>query len=728
MIPRCLRYAAAAAAAICMASAASVPAAAAKKKVIVVVANRLILPDILGPGLPTIQRMTENGAVGLISPNCLGAKTEASVVLTAASGASCRARQYVSDCFDEGEALPSGTADGEYYLRTGKRAPSGSAVFLGIAEARRDNSRIGDLASICALGEAVRSSGAKTCAAGNADIAPDVFDRSHAALASDSQGLIDIGLLGSPRFGEAVSSAAFSDALARAAAAGLDRADLTVLGFGVTTVLDEMKISLSDEAYAAHRTRALRQLDRLMRRVIEAGEARGAVVVLVSFSPPGDGPWAYLTPIVIYPADRGGLLTSASTRTPGLIAASDFAPTLCGIMGIDTQAAMFGRAAVETPTDNKIDTLRAMSSRVAAQRVLETPMLWAVAAVGAVCVTLTAVAVGFGILQGTARLLRFGLVLTAGFPLAMLAAAAAPPTVFGYVMGTAAALVLTVMGAYAVSHRAEARAAAAGLPPPRAFPVAAVFWATAAAVVIDSAFGGNLCKFALPSSFQISGYRYYGIGNEYAAILISMSAIAVLMGPAHARQRLAAVIGVLVTAFLGSGFLGANYGASVAAVVTFGLLWSSLRRGSLAFADVVLWGIIGALTAAFFALLDWKLSGPGASHGGRAAAVGGSYWLGIMARKALLNARLISSKTAENAFLVFVPFFALWFWRLQPVFARSLGPDRAIRPGLGAVLAGAAAAFLANDSGVVMAAIFAAMTTLAVLYSMLETRDREWQG
>jgi urea transporter len=88
----------------------------------------------------------------------------------------------------------------------------------------------------------------------------------------------------------------------------------------------------------------------------------------------------------------------------------------------------------------------------------------------------------------------------------------------------------------------------------------------------------------------------------------------------------------------------------------------------------------------------------------------------------------MASNTAEKAFLGFVPFIGLWFWRIQRQVGRLFGGDKSMIFGIEAMLIGSAAAFVANDSGVVMASIMIAMTVCVLLYSVLEEGARRWEG
>ena len=136
----------------------------------------------------------------------------------------------------------------------------------------------------------------------------------------------------------------------------------------------------------------------------------------------------------------------------------------------------------------------------------------------------------------------------------MLLASAAPPGVAGYAVGTAVALAAVVGISFAGGRLLSRKTNM------RALPVLMAFSITVAAVIIDSLTGGTLCKFALPSSYQLTALRFYGIGNEYTGALIAMGAVVCLFiegrGSSRSSGVLTLIVGALVTLVLGVGRLG----------------------------------------------------------------------------------------------------------------------------------------------------------------------------
>ena len=240
-------------------------------------------------------------------------------------------------------------------------------------------------------------------------------------------------------------------------------------------------------------------------------------------------------------------------------------------------------------------------------------------------------------------------------------------------------------------------------------------------VLVDAFTGCRLCKFCGVSSYYISGMRFYGIGNEFAGVLIGMGSVAALF--LRERRWVAAVVGLITVVALGSGSFGANYGGTAAAVVTFVLLWLALSRGQFGARHVVLALAAAVAVVVACAVIDWHLSGGSGSHAARAAGlaerIGHGFLWDTVIRKVGFNLKTTYT-IGLRVFLVFVPFLALWFWKLRDKARGIYKDDPRVMAGVKAILWGSGAAFLFNDSGIVSASVMVAMVVLVLLYSLLE--------
>jgi hypothetical protein len=330
-------------------------------------------------------------------------------------------------------------------------------------------------------------------------------------------------------------------------------------------------------------------------------------------------------------------------------------------------------------------------------------------------------------------LCKTGLVTVACAPVALLLGSLAPAGTLEYVGGTAVALIVLVPVCLLV-------AAALRMSRP-ALPVVVGYAITTVVILADGVTGCNLCKFSALSSYQIAGMRFYGIGNEYAGVLIATAAMAALFAVRGARSevrgpRFVLIVGAVVALALGLGSAGANYGAVVAAVVTFGLMWRAVGRGGFGGRHVVFACAAGVAGMVTLALLDWKLAGGSGTHAARTAGLtgklGGGYLESVALRKIAFNLKTTFSVKGIGPMLAFSPFLALWFWGIQGKVREGIGNrEEGVEgkiAGIKAVLVGSVVAYAVEDSGIVFGATMVAMTVLVLLYSVLEGIGNREQG
>jgi hypothetical protein len=478
-----------------------------------------------------------------------------------------------------------------------------------------------------------------------------------------------------------VHPGALGDALERAgirAAAVGDKARLVAmdsdgdvpLDYGDGDPLGGLEAALNDEAgFVAVDAGNPAQAAKL----VGAARSTGAVVAVAAPNGPPETP--NLTPFaLVRPGAEGGLLYSPTTRTEGFLTNADVAPTLLVLLGAPVPPEMSGRVAELRPGGPE-------SAEVLQRR------LWFVEEDGfrvwGVVGVLWAGALAVGILRGGRRGASTVVLALAALPAGALLAAAVPVT---GVLPVAALTALLAGGLTALSWRLSGNFTGA---------LALVSLATAALVVLDAAAGGALGRFSTLGYNPATGTRFYGVGNEYAAVLAGglTMALGVLAYRRRIPAALPATVGAVAVLVLGLPTMGADVGGSLAlgigAGATVGLVRGDGPR------TMILWAAGGfAFAAALF--LASGLLFPDVSHGSRAAGRGGGL-AEILIRKLAVSLGNLSSPIlllllATGAATIYAG------WR------RACGMPLAAGM-LGAVVAAAASGVL-NDSGLI-ATLFA---------------------
>ncbi len=690
--------------------------------VVLVLCDALTLNDVHNSAYPHLKHLAETGATGLMNCVVAGPKTPAAVTLTLAVGQHAPAEPTDAQAANPWELVPGdpGTVREVYERRTGWPGPPAAhkdlvdtpVLHLGIAGlARRDldTARLG-----AALAQATPP--VRTLVLGNADIG-GVWGRQAALLTVDARG-VGRGLF-IPRSGpNGVPDSFF---------AYRDSGDFVVIEMGDMARVEARRGPLSPPAFNAARAEALEQLDRLIGRLTESGAIPGSDILLISPTPPADsaGPWSHLTPILAAGPDfPPGLLTSPTTRTSGLVANVDLAPTLLTLFQAPVPATMEGRpmrsaaAATGDAVLARLDQTANLNDRATVPLML---------GLGAFCFLLTLAGLVARKLGGIhcARRLAPGLVFTQNLPAGLLLATVwLPSTILGYGLDIAAWMAGLTAACYALARLL------------RLAPPVACALLTLALVAADTLAGQPLLKLSLLSNYPLSGIRYYGVGNEYLGVMLGFAlagGFAWLDGRRlpyppggqgrAARGALAAIwLGLLL--LLGWPGLGANAGSLIATGAGFGVGAALLLGRQPTVRLGIACALAGLALAFVFGALDAALAARASSHLGATlqAASGGrgpGYLAAIAARKVAMNLRILGTPW------LLLPAAAVLLTVLGARFLVGAAVRESLRRrpwtarGLAAALAAALAALLFKDSGVVTATFLAGSVCVIVLYYAL---------
>lgn len=701
--------------------------------------------DALAAGaLPHLAQLARGGMLGLLNAQTGGrGVTPGDAYVSLGAGARAAGGAGAGEAL-QAEATLQGVAVGDLYrVRFGRPAPGGRVLHVGLPAIERANGELPYSVRVGALGEALRGAGIPTAVVGNADVLNPVAagsgpsaaaavaagpGRFVAAVVTDPQGVVDRGLVDRQVL---VRDPAFpggwrSDhaALAAAALASVDqggvRGGVVAVETGDLWRLQVERERMSPAAYAAARRRALVRADGLAGALAAALDPRRDLLLVLSPFPSEEARLlgAFLTPAVAW--GRGitpGLITSATTRQPGVAANLDLAPTVLAAYGLAPAPAMYGRPMRVAPAGDPVASTDALYRRTLANH-LRRPFLVKAYITLQIVVLLAALA-GFGLRLSTSRVIRPLLVALTAVPLAYLLLALWPLASVGVSALAAGGLTVALAGLALLAGRGDPLA-----------PFALVASATVLAVGADAAAGSRLMESSPLGHSLIAGARYYGVGNEYMGVLLGSSVIggAILIdrvpagrGGAVARGVVAAVWAITLF-LLASPAIGANFGGTAAVAVAYAATAARLASPRLGLRHVAAAAGFAALVLAAATAYDTARDVSVQSHAGRAAgALQRGDWqvlADLVARKVAMNVKLIRWTRWSLLFLISLGVYAWWSLRPPAPLARALARRRALAAGFTGASAGSLAALLLNDSGIVAAAtamIFASAPLIDIL-------------
>lgn len=440
----------------------------------------------------------------------------------------------------------------------------------------------------------------------------------------------------------------------------------------------------------------------------------GTVIFLTSPHPGREaaegGKW--LTPVLCLGLEDG-LLVSATTRWPGLITNMDLAPTILELLEIDYDRPFIGRTAWVEQAADASALLGAAVSRIEALFRWRTPLLRLVvtAQIGTYAAVLAALAWGPPLPRWIVRLLQTALLILLSVPLALL--------FWDWGSLLSAGLVLA--------------AALLFLRWPRPLLwVGVISLFTAIALSVDVLGGSWLMRYSPFGYDPVAGARFYGIGNEYMGVLVGAGIMAwsALGGRITSSSRLPTTLGLLASAglvvLIGAPALGTNAGGAVSAVCGLGTCWLALSQPRAGWRAGLLVALCAVLVLGAFTLLDAANPEAEQSHIGQAAGLlrrdGLRAALQIIKRKLAMNFRLLRSSIWSKALIVTLAAMAGSFiWPSRFIAWLKENHPHASQ-GIGAVVVGAVAALLFNDSGVVAASTCISFGSSPLLLMALELR------
>ncbi|MGC8668827.1 MAG: hypothetical protein ACP5VE_12010 [Chthonomonadales bacterium] len=695
----------------CLCLCAPVPA---QPRAVLILFDGLTADDLASTRLPALRTLVKGGAVGLVNTASGPGPSEVAAVLAMAAGRLVPAQFTDGQAFEPSEIVEGDPAAIVYHRRTGVTAPMGTeALHLGIAPLIRRH-LAQQLPSVLA-----RSEGAASAIAvcGNADAQEP--SRPVALFGMDEMGILRNACLGPeclmPAPGSPWGVRDNVPSLLQRIARWTNRVVVVQLGDGAR--VEALRPIADARAVSKAREAALATLEQLLEGLQRLSPPPRRIAV-VSPRVPGQStrPRDRLALAVLWGEGvRRGVLTSATTRTRGLIANVDVEPTLLQWIGLRAPALVAGHPvrSLDAP-DATHEVLRLDRRTLMNQRAL-VPLFLLLG--GILILTLFGAA---GSLAGRLPGLpvQLGILALMNMPLGLMLAALLP---FGSPMELiAGCLALMVL-------LAAAEYAAAGIFRKDALIVFA--FTTGAAIVADALLGLGMVQYSVLSSYQIQGIRYYGIGNEYMGVLIGVALLWTCVEEARLITKLIVLGGSAL--LLGAPWWGENAGGFVAACVAFGSAWRCLSAslpgdGGRRFgvSEAIGWSAVGLLGALAFAAVDRAVWGTSAGHMGAAlAAVHASGWryaANIAWRKVLMNLRIASqpytiAATAGAGAIAALAGGALRGKRdelaiAHPNWWRMRGP--CLWSGL--------AAFVFNDSGVVPALFIVAAFLLSGLYYALD--------
>ena len=704
-----------------------------KGKLVVLVIDRVGMQDFPTARTPFCLRLAQQWSLGMMVTHTVERENGKELDLGAeyvTLGAGVKSKgtfeQRDSGLAYNSSEVPAGSPQsrtaGELYARyTNRPAPPGGVVCLSWSQILRRNESAANGEGPGTLGQVLADAGKKTAVLGNADsmiravrLSPLICcDRRGAVAAGNVSDDTQIVAPESPG-GYRSSEARLLEESKRL----LATSDALVVDTGDTGRIDRQSASTDPYVLARDRRAALRRIDNLVRKTASLLDLDSSLLLIVSPGAPmenranGD----YLTPFIAAGKGFGrGLLTSLSTRRPGLVNSVDLLPTVAGYFDLGVPASVVGSTmSTVSRGGDHVGYLRKLDAQLGVTRSVRWPIVTTYYFLCAfeLCLALLClpgVKGRFRFPRDARRLAAFtsaaAPVLLAG-PLSFIVVSAFHygGYVFPTLFCTGFALVVGLGAWFWQKGR------------PRMNPAVTVCLLTVAVLVVDAFFGGRLLIVPLLGGSALEGIRLYGFGNPLTGVLLGVGiwGIAGLAGD-RALDRgpvrwwaLAAMVGLAFV--IGFGKLGADTGGFVAALATaLTFLFATSRRPFTAFRALAVAGITAAGTVAMIILDSVFVH----SHAGKVLSGTAGSFAALVQRKLAIQFGQIGLVLIP-ALLLITATVAMVLWMRKPgsFWRRRWEEERLQTATLFSLFVGSLVALVFNDTGFVM---LGTMTTVSVL-------------
>ncbi|GAB7058062.1 hypothetical protein JCM16163A_48110 [Paenibacillus sp. YK5] len=666
-----------------------------------------------------------------------------------------------------------------FSISAAKDQDAAAVVIPSIEAVRRSNARGTYGARPGLLGETLKRHGIRLAVWGNVDkpgSGTEMYRRPAPLMVMDEWGRIETGDAGRSLLG--MNEAMPYGVLTRfervfevwkkaAAEESAPSGTLALIELGDLHRLYAEKDMYASELFVLRKQAVLEQLDRFIGRLAAEMAASGKrhVLWLVSPQPHAEAlkEKLQLTPLLRWSPGHtagSGLLTSETTRRPGIVSAVDIAPSMLAEFGVTRPEEMTGLAVrhaepiggTDRSQDGALSWLLREVERMSSVYALRSPILYGVAGFEVVVMLAGLAAVWFGAAgrRWWRRLLRgllFSVLLTPGILLAL-----------GWLiqLDTWIWVTLLLLG---LSGAVLGGAASGFRGVPQLIRLLCLSGlGISGLILLDLYTGAEAMKRSVLGYDAMIGARYYGIGNELMGVLLGASLLGLSAWLQTRRPRTpeasaprgrawAAAAGCALTGSLASPALGANAGGALAAAAGFGALAARLGAGGALRWRRLALGLALPLGAALAGL--WLLNaawspghavGPSAAASAPAAAsaagAGHSSHIGrafgdllqgrydvigaMIARKLAMNWHLIRVSAWSKVLLTALAVMAVLVFRPQGRLRRWEERYPYLIHGCYANVIGAAAALVLNDSGIVAAGTMIVYSSVPLLLLRLE--------
>lgn len=684
--------------------------------VYLIVLNRYILKDI--DNMPNIQKIIDEGSIGLMNTrglyNYKGSESFSTI----------NSSNKTYSTYEAAETYNLNKANREVYERRIGALEEDFQIaninFNRVIELNEGNSY---MPYIGALGDSLHRAGLKTAVYGNGDTLEEVI-RASSLIPIDSKGLIDYGnvddiLIEDKDFPYGIRTD--YDKLFNEVSHIKNKAALIVIDTGDLDRLNFYGEELTEEMFENHRKNILNQIDSFIGDLKNNIDKDRSLLIVTS---PNSGDErlddSRLSPLIFWGNNiPKGILSSSTTKRDGVVANIDIAPSITTFLGTSTDY-MAGDDLSYKEKDDNFNYIFNNNSRINIISKIRFNILSIYSVLSIIGLLFAMLVLGGKIkLKGSLyNVLKILLIVIGIIPLPLILTSIMKWTNYvGYITSLIVMLFLLVLFIYNLNNIDK---------------VLLVSGLIYGVLILDIFLGGNLTRYSVLGHDPTIGARYFGLGNEMVGVFLGASSIFLGIYANKSKNKILPFALLISSAIIvGHPKLGANVGGSIAVLFFVLYFLAESMNKDVSFKRIL---IIGLSTLAFIgvmAFVDIKFN-PNPTHLGRTIMMttDEGKWLisSIAIRKILMNIKLVGSSIWTKVLNVNLVSQIVIIFTLKDKLRKFFNEYKYIYIGFISGMVGSVVGFLANDSGIILAAVAVTLINISFVAKIVEYITKEQKG
>jgi hypothetical protein len=704
---------------------------AERGKLFIVFMDCVVLSDFYAADAPNLDLLINQAAIGLMTTNTGGRRSQLDAYVTMGAGTRVSASDKSALGLHIDETLQGVPAGDLYKQITSKVAQEGSIVNLGFAQTIRNNKNRPYTVSIGALGTALKQAGLRSAVIGNSDTS-EKHKRYLVSFMMDDNGIVPAGEVRriiliedhARPFGVRTNYNKVINIIEEL----WDTVDIFAIELGDTSRAEDFRFEATDDMNKWYKRVAIEEADAFIGELIKRMDlSQDSLFIASALGSASDlTENNRLTPVIAMgPGYSKGLLTSASTKRPGILTNLDISATILSHYGLGRQGGQLGNRFYSS--GEKMEAARLLEYNGILKEVnnQRAPLLRSYVTV-LIILLLAALACIF-FLRKYLPFAEVFLQFIMAMPVSYLLLPLFHHSSLAVTLSLSWLLALGITGFIWVLTKERGVLAKGGT----------YCLIISVLILVDQLTGATLIAFSPLGYDIISGARFYGLGNEYMGVLLGASCTSAGVISQYSMQNGKPVSIWLLLPFLALILLvlshpgiGANVGGTISALMAFSSLVILKWKNQIRIRHLA---SIGATTSIFLLVLfmfDSSRAVDSQSHMGQTVSLireNGLFELVLIAkRKIEMNIKLFRYTIWTRVFLLSIFSMAMLLFRPVGIFAvinRKL-PD--FVKGIAAGMIGCLSALIVNDSGIVAAGTSMIYLAPPVLLAVMEyLPDRE---